>query len=71
MTNNNSFKKGWKQLTLEQAPKVRQEICDVLGISCRTSFYPRLNGQVEPKFSEAKAIEAIFRKYGIKDIWGD
>jgi len=26
---------------------------------------------VEPKVSEARAIEEIFAEYGIKEIWGE
>jgi hypothetical protein len=42
-----------------------------LGISNRTSWIKRLNGAVEPKVSEARAIEEIFAEYGITEVWGD
>lgn len=50
---------------------VRDEIMKTLGIRTILTFYNRLNGKIIPKVSEAKAIEEIFAKYGITDIWGE
>ena len=44
---------------------------DALGLTTKAAFYNRLNGDVEPKVSEAKAIEDIFNNYGITEIWGE
>lgn len=66
-----SFRKGWRQLKVTDAPIVKTRIIAALGLKCKSSFYPRLNGKYEPKISEAEAIEAIFREYGITDIWGE
>jgi hypothetical protein len=68
----NSFKKGFMQLRQMDAKNVREEIEDALGISERVTgtWYNRLNGKIEPRYSEAKKIEAIFSKYGITDVWG-
>ena len=64
-----SFRKGYRQLTIDEAPAVREEIIDKLGIK-RTAFYSRLRGEVEPKVSEYLTIERIFKKRGISEIWG-
>lgn len=66
-----SFKKGWNQLQNGQTKEVKAKIIEALNLKFTTSFYPRLNGTIEPKFSEAKAIEAVFAEYGITDIWGE
>jgi predicted transcriptional regulator len=50
--------------------EVRQKIMKALGIKHRASWIARLNGTIEPRVSEAKAIEEIFAEYGITDIWG-
>ena len=42
-----------------------------LGITTNVAWLNRLNGKVEPKVSEAKAIEETFAKYGIKEVWGE
>ncbi|MDD4593138.1 MAG: hypothetical protein PHG06_22365 [Parabacteroides sp.] len=42
-----------------------------LGLTTRAAWWQRLNGIVEPKVSEAAAIEKIFTDFGITDIWGD
>ena len=44
---------------------------EALGLTTKPAFYNRLNGDVEPKVSEAKAIVDIFNNYGIAEIWGD
>ena len=66
-----SFQKGWNQLKVGDANVVRDKIMSALGISYRTSFYYRLKGKCEPTVTEAQAIEAIFKEYGIKDVWGE
>lgn len=66
-----SFKKGWNQLPQTKTNEVRKKIMQALGLQTRTSFYPRLNGDIEPKLGEALAIEDIFNEYGITDIWGE
>ncbi len=73
MTTNDSFsfKKGWNQLPVSKVAEVREKIMKVLNLKCQTSFYPRLNGDYEPKISEARAIEAIFAEYGIREVWGE
>lgn len=71
MDNRFSFKKGWKQLPRCAMTEVRSKIISALELKTVPAFYPRLNGTVEPKISEAQAIEEIFHSYGITDIWGE
>ena len=66
-----SFQKGWNQLKVGEANVVRDKIMSALGITYRTSFYYRLKGKCEPTVTEAQAIEAIFKDYGVKDVWGE
>lgn len=69
--NSYSFKKGWSQVRQKDIEEVRTAIMDALGLTTKPAFYNRLNGDVEPKVSEAKSIEDIFNNYGIAEIWGD
>lgn len=69
--NSYSFKKGWSQVRQKDIEEVRNAIMEALGLTTKPAFYNRLNGDVEPKVSEAKAIEDIFNNYGIAEIWGD
>ena len=69
--NNFSFKKAWSQVRQKDIEDVRNEIMAALALTTKPAFYNRLNGDVEPKVSEAKAIEDIFNKYGITEIWGE
>ena len=66
-----SFKKGWGQVQQKDSKEVRERIEKCLGIRNRNSFYNRLNGDIEPKVSEAKSIEVIFADYGITEVWGE
>ena len=69
--NNFSFKKAWSQVRQKDIEEVRTSVMDALGLTTKVAFYNRLNGDVEPKVSEAKAIEDIFNNYGITEIWGE
>ena len=69
--NNFSFKKAWSQVRQKDIEDVRNEIMAALALTTKPAFYNRLNGDVEPKVSEAKANEDIFNKYGITEIWGE
>lgn len=65
-----AFKKGWGQVTLSAAKACRKDLMDSLGVTTRVAFLNRMKGEVEPKISEVRAIEKVFAKYGIKDVWG-
>ena len=66
-----SFKKGYRQLPVNQTQIVREAIIEALQIKGRMTWYNRLNGLVEPRVSEAQKIESIFSNYNITDIWGE
>lgn len=66
-----SFLKGYNQVQRKDMVAVRTEIMSVLNFKDRQAFYARLHGKVEPRVSEAEAIEAVFKKYGITEIWGN
>lgn len=69
--NQYSFKRGWNQLRGIDRPAVKEEIMDSLGITTKQSWYQRLNGEIEPKVSEAAAIEKAFAKKRITKVWGE
>jgi hypothetical protein len=51
--------------------EAKKELCEALGINNRVSFYMYKNGKIEPKASQAVAVETVFKKYGITtNIWG-
>ena len=66
-----SFIKGWSQVRQKDVEEVRTAIMNALGLTTKAAFYNRVKGAVEPKISEAKAIEDIFNNYGITKIWGN
>lgn len=64
------FTKGLSQLKVCDVPAVKAEIMEALGITTNVSWINRRSGKIEPKISEALAIEEIFAKRGITDVWG-
>lgn len=70
--NKYSFKKGFSQVQQKDAAEVRRRITEALNLNpeSRASWKLRIDGSVEPKVSEAEAIENIFHEYGIYEIWG-
>lgn len=65
-----AFQLGWSQVKNCDIKDARKDLMRALGITSNVSFLNRMNGKVEPKISEAKGIERVFAKYGIKSIWG-
>lgn len=65
-----AFQLGLSQVKNRDIQKVKKELMQKLGLSSRMAFLNRVKGNVEPKVSEAKAIEETFAKYGIKEVWG-
>lgn len=66
-----SFQKGFSQVRQRDVSEVKAKIMRALNIKTRASWKYRLDGTIEPKVSEASAIEAIFAEYGITEIWGE
>jgi hypothetical protein len=66
-----AFEKGYMQARQIDADKVREEIMDALKVKTKASWSLRLRGITEPRVSEARAIEEVFSRYGITDIWGE
>ena len=65
-----SFQKGWSQVKQGDAATVRSKLMIALNITTRMAFLDRLNGKVEPKVTEHRAIEDVFAEYSITEIWG-
>ncbi len=65
-----SFNKGWSKVKNGDIPECRKKLMAALNIKTRAAFLNRLNGDVEPKISEVKAIENVFAEYGVLDVWG-
>lgn len=71
MSSRFSFRHGFMQVKNKDLQDVKQKIMTAIGVETRAAWLNRLNGKVEPKVSEAEAIEAIFRQYGITKVWGE
>ncbi|MCC8174131.1 MAG: hypothetical protein LIO65_07105 [Odoribacter sp.] len=64
------FNKGWGQLQTKGVPQVKEELLVALGINNRVSLSHYKTGKLEPKASQAAAVESVFNKYGITEVWG-
>lgn len=65
-----SFAKGWAQVRQCDVANCRKELMQVLNVTTRAAFLQRMKGNVIPNVLEAKNVEKVFAKYGIKDMWG-
>lgn len=69
----NAFCKGMREIADRdrlEAARVRKEIREVLGGIQRAQYYNRQNGYTKHTPAERAAIERIFRKRKVTDIWG-
>lgn len=65
------FNAGYIQLRQMDVEDATTELWEALGINNRNSFTQYKTGKIEPKASQAAAVEAVFKKYGVtKNIWG-
>lgn len=65
-----SFSRGWSQVRNGDIPACREKLMAALNVTTRAAFLVRMKGKVEPKVSEAKAVEDVFSEFGITDVWG-
>lgn len=65
------FNAGFMRLQLKDIKAATEELLVALEINNRVSFGHYRYGRIEPKASQAAAVEAVFKKYGIiENIWG-
>ena len=68
--NDYSFQRGWFQVRTCDVSRVRNLIMAAVGITTRTAFQRRLNGDTYGTPAEHQKIEAIFNDFGITEVWG-
>lgn len=65
------FRSGLNQVKVGDYKEVVEEIKKALGINNRNSFYAYRDGAIEPKVTQAEAVEGVFNRFGVtKNIWG-
>lgn len=63
------FLNGLGQVQEKDSANVRTELMAALGVASRMSLSNYSRGLIEPKVSQANAVELVFNKYGITEIW--
>jgi len=63
------FERGLSRLRIADFDQAREEIMAAIGINNRVSWFEYKTGRRELKIGQAKAVEEVFKKYGITDIW--
>jgi hypothetical protein len=71
MQNKYSFKNGYNNVKKKDLCAVKKEIMAALKLGNAMTWSNRINGKVIPRINEVEIIEAIFRKYGVTDVWGN
>ncbi len=65
------FRSGLNQVKVGDYKIVVEELKRALGINNRNSFYAYRDGAIEPKVTQAEAVEGVFNRFGVtKNIWG-
>ncbi len=65
------FRSGLNQVKVGDYKEVVEELKKALGINNRNSFYAYRDGAIEPKVTQAEAVEGVFNRFGVtKNIWG-
>jgi hypothetical protein len=64
------FSNGYGRLQIKDKESAYKELWAALEINNRVSFYQYRDGKIETKASQAEAVENVFKKYGITNIWG-
>lgn len=65
-----AFLKGWKQIPDDDKIIVKIEIMQLFSIISDAAWRRRIKGQVIPNDEQMRHVEAVFKKYKIKDPWG-
>lgn len=66
----NSFKRGWLKVPKGNLAAVKSELMNLFEITSKSGWFAKLDGRTVLKRLEKDAIERIFQKYNITDIWG-
>lgn len=64
------FRNGLNQVRMGDYKTVVAELYRALGIKNRNSFYAYRDGAIELRVTQAEAVEGVFNRFGITDIWG-
>lgn len=70
-TTTRSFRRGLRELKVKDVAPVKAAVAAELGVTTRQSFAGYRDGKRLLDVCKAKAIEAIFARYGVSDPWGD
>ena len=70
MLNDRATSHGHPWSAVGDLAECRDKLMAALNITTRAAWGKRLKGEVEPKISEARAVESVFAEYGIKEVWG-
>lgn len=68
---NYSFKKGFDQVPIGIAQKVKTELMQALKIKSRAAWLRRLSGKTDYRVSQVKSVEEVFHRHGITNVWGE
>jgi hypothetical protein len=63
------FLKGLGQVQEKDSANIRTELMIALGVASKMSLSTYSRGLIEPKVGQANAVEAVFNKYNITEIW--
>ena len=69
--NRYTFIKGWMRVRLGDKKSIKAEILDIFKHYSRPFWTGLLYGRKPLNMDQMEAIEEVFKKHGIKKIWGE
>ena len=66
-----AFRRGLNNLRVADYPAVTAGILDILGVSTRPAMFYYADGKGNLDIDKARQIDALFRSYGVTEIWGE
>ncbi len=67
----NSFKRGWLKVPKGKLAEVKSDLIGIFEITSKSGWFAKLDGRTVLKQIEKDAVEQVFKKYNITDIWGE
>ena len=65
-----AFNRGYRQISPNDRDRFIKAVMRILKVQTVQSYYVYCRGERELKISQAVALEKLFAKYGVAEIWG-
>ncbi|MCQ2137862.1 MAG: DUF6078 family protein [Bacteroidales bacterium] len=64
-----SFRNAYSRIPRGDSSAFREKVMAIFGVTCRDSFYSKLNGEQVPTVEQDRKLRELFAGYGITEIY--